>query len=365
MRLGIALILALEIVSVSSPAAPASELSNRAQDIIDAKNANLSGNVNTPPEGAVGGDVISNATPIPALPFSDAGNTCAFTNDYDEVCPYTGSLSPDVVYSYTPQSNQAVTFDICNSGYDTKIYIYENAVGNLIDCSDDDCNDPAGNPFRSILSCVPVIAGNVYYVVVDGYSGDCGSYNLSVYEEGDCPEVCDPEACPPTAMLEGEPVCFNEYTDTFNGGCFSQPALFSTLPCIDGISVCGTSGVYGLNGDIARDTDWYQIDVGPTPCELTAHVCATFYVQLAVLDGDAGCDPVLIECGSVFGEARTVVSCGPTIVSGTVWIFASAGSFWLDPPACGSRYTLWLDLTCCSPNAVESRSWGAIKGLFR
>ena len=39
---------------------------------------------------------------IPSLPYSDTGTTAGYTDDYDEVCPYSGSTAPDVVYSYTP-----------------------------------------------------------------------------------------------------------------------------------------------------------------------------------------------------------------------------------------------------------------------
>ena len=47
------------------------------------------------PEGRVGGETIESATAIPGVPYSDSDDTCAFVHDYDEVCPYTGSLSPD------------------------------------------------------------------------------------------------------------------------------------------------------------------------------------------------------------------------------------------------------------------------------
>ena len=50
--------------------------------------------------GRQGGEDIGTAVVIPAVPFSDAGTTAGYANDYDEVCPYTGSASPDVVYSY-------------------------------------------------------------------------------------------------------------------------------------------------------------------------------------------------------------------------------------------------------------------------
>ena len=42
-------------------------------------------------------------TVIDALPYVMMGTTVGYTDDYDEECPYTGSTSPDVVYSFTLQ----------------------------------------------------------------------------------------------------------------------------------------------------------------------------------------------------------------------------------------------------------------------
>ena len=44
-----------------------------------------------------GGDTIEDATVIPGLPYSNTGTTEGFVDNYNEVCPYTGSTSPDVV----------------------------------------------------------------------------------------------------------------------------------------------------------------------------------------------------------------------------------------------------------------------------
>jgi hypothetical protein len=48
-----------------------------------------------------GGDLISSATAITTDSYNNTGTTSGYVNDYDEVCPYTGSTAPDVVYSYT------------------------------------------------------------------------------------------------------------------------------------------------------------------------------------------------------------------------------------------------------------------------
>lgn len=334
----------------------ASQFSNNLQDIINEKNANLSGNTSNPPEVLVGGETIGTAVPI-GVPGASSGNTCDNANDYDEACPYTGSTSGDEVYSVTGVSGQ-ITFDLCNSAYDTKIYIYENAAGNLVACNDDACNDPSGQPFRSLVSCVNLNAASTYYIVVDGYFGDCGDYNLTTYAGIGCPIPCDPENCPAGSGLEGEPVCGPNYIDSWNGGCNSVPPVFSSLGCN---GVCGAGGNYNFNGLSYRDTDWYAVTL-PVGCNITVSLCASFESQLAIIDGSAGCAGFFLTCGSVFGTAGTTVSCGPVPVTSATWIFVATSAFAGVP--CGSPYYLTVASECCT-NATESTTWGGIKGLYR
>ena len=72
--------------------------------------------------GQGGGDSIEDPFIVTGLPFEDFGTTSGFNDDYDEECPYTGSTSSDVVYlwSATPGDYH---LDICDSNYDTKLYI--------------------------------------------------------------------------------------------------------------------------------------------------------------------------------------------------------------------------------------------------
>ncbi len=124
------------------------------------------------------GDRCLNAIEIPSLPATVTGSTLGYTNDYDEVCPYAGSTSPDVVYWIDSFFDVFVTIDLCASGYDTKVYVYQDAcVSPPIACNDDFCPG-----YRSYLECVPLPAGHRYYIVVDGYGGDAGSYSMTLTE---------------------------------------------------------------------------------------------------------------------------------------------------------------------------------------
>jgi hypothetical protein len=154
----------------------------------------------------VGGDTCDTATVISTLPFSDTGNTCTFTDDYDEICDPQVDFpgSPDVVYSFTPATNLNVDISLCgNSAYDTKLYVYEGACpgtmqsGTEIACNEDFCLTPSIEfVLVSSLSQVAMVAGTTYYIVVDGTNDqvafpglECGAYTIDIEE---APEVCGP-----------------------------------------------------------------------------------------------------------------------------------------------------------------------------
>ena len=127
--------------------------------------------------GGTQGDIIENPFVVTGIPFEVTGTTDGFNDDYDEQCPYTGSTSNDVVYMFST-SGGTYDFSLCESGYDTKIYIYDvNQVN--IGCNDDACNSSDGSPFRSLLESVTLEPG-LYYVVVDGYGGQNGEYELVI-----------------------------------------------------------------------------------------------------------------------------------------------------------------------------------------
>ncbi len=125
-----------------------------------------------------GGDNINDATVIDALPYNTTGTTSGYTNDYDEICPYSGSTAPDVVYSYSPSADILVDISLCgNSQYDTKLYVYQNSAGNLVECIDDNCPG-----YQSELLGLALTGGNTYYIVVDGYGTEFGDYTFDMME---------------------------------------------------------------------------------------------------------------------------------------------------------------------------------------
>jgi len=187
-----------------------------------------------------GGDTCASATVIGGLPYTDDGTTVGYTDDYDEVCPYTDSTSPDVVYAFTPATDMGVDITLCvgTTNYDTKLYVYEGSCpgGGAVGCSDDDCTAPIfGSPYNSSLTNVSMTGGQTYYIVVDGYDGASGPYSIEITEwlppppptECDGPELLyyqtpDGPDDPWNAFTSGQSSSFN-YTayDNFDGTLLS------------------------------------------------------------------------------------------------------------------------------------------------
>jgi len=144
--------------------------------------------VGPPKNPLVGGEDCATATVIPSLPYLDSGTTTGAVHDYDETCPYSGGTAGDVVYAYTPATDEAVDITVCSNGgdanYDTKIYVYEGIAScgvTNFDCNDDACTAPSyGSPYNSELMGLALTAGNTYFIVVDGYGTSEGDYTLSV-----------------------------------------------------------------------------------------------------------------------------------------------------------------------------------------
>ena len=148
------------------------------------------------------GDTIEDPIIIPSniqFPYTIIGSTVGYSNQYDEACPYAGSTSPDVVYSYTPTKDMSISINTCGeaTNYDTKLYVYENNSNTLatladgtLACNDDECANSTQS-FLSSISEVVLTADNTYYIIVDGYNGASGDYELTI----DCITGCNTQTC--------------------------------------------------------------------------------------------------------------------------------------------------------------------------
>ena len=299
-----------------------------------------------------GGDTILDAVLI-TIPLVDmAGTTAGYTDDYDEVCPYDGSTSPDVVYSFVAAADMGIDVDLLGSIYDTKLYVYdENLV--LVGCNDDFYPD-----YVSKIENMPVTSGIQYFIVVDGYGGDFGDYLLNVTEF--IPEPPCVIECPDGAALEGEPALENDYVDNWNGGCNTE----GTPPFQEITSefFCGVSGYYLAGGGNSRDTDWFTIAIP----------------EGGVLEviGDAEQISWMFELGpqdcANVGVVQQV-GIGPCL-EGTLTVTGAEGDIvwlWVGPQGFESpdgsevfEYDYVLHTNLPGIVATEEHSWTGVKSLF-
>ena len=306
------------------------------------------------PDGREGGETVVDAFVIPALPFNDTGNTSDNIHDYDEVCPYTGSMSPDVVYAWTAGANGAIDIDLCESGYDTKVYVYENAAtpGAPYACNDDaDC----ALSYRSAILGMPVTGGNTYYIVVDGYGSDMGDYIMTITEAAPPPPPCELE-CPAGGVAEGEPTLMNEYVDMYNGGCNSSPYVFQFM---DFPVLCGISGWFTVAGGNNRDTDWFPI-IADANGYITAACVAEYDCYLFVL--------LPVDCNSVGVVYDAVCGCE---IPGVIEFAHPAGTevwLWVGPTEFAGpvfEFDYILEVAGIGMTATDDVSWGEVKSMFK
>jgi hypothetical protein len=313
-----------------------------------------------PAEPKQGGDTVFDATNIPGLPYSDTGNTCGYTNDYDETCPYTGSTSPDVVYSFTPGSDGLIGVDLCGSQYDTKTYIYDSGL-NLVACNDDFyVEDPCG-VYVSRIENAPLMAGETYFIVIDGYGGDFGAYTLDIYPHMEwCYE--------PYPDSEGEPPLPDDYVDYHNGGCDTPPDYpFQAITGdADGNAfLSGRSGWYTVGGAMHRDTDWFLLTMGQeASLEITA--CSMEHTVLAEIGPqDCGSAAVLQSITSIIWVEETMVITGYA-PGAVVWLRISPQHpeppLWYDEPY---GYNVWFTGLLEPAVATEVTTWSTVKALYR
>jgi hypothetical protein len=316
-----------------------------------------------------GGDTIFDATVIPGIPFYDSGSTEGYVDDYDEICPYSNSTAPDVVYSFASALQQAIHVDLCGSSYDTKLYIYDSNL-TLVACNDDFYFDDYCGNYVSKLEFVLLEGGETYYIVIDGYGSDFGEYELNVTDTWDCNHL----ECPADAVDEGEPPLQDGYVDAFNGGCNSEDlgAPFQEInwtndadgyPPFDGVALlCGISGWYiSLDGTDSRDTDWFRVfarETGTMEFTVDAEEPCFMY-KLAPLD----CGEVAVELETVTTYDTPGTLSFPVVAGEEIWL-------WVGPTAFSGYVNEFIYIMTVSNNEfdvvpTEGVSWGGVKALYR
>lgn len=144
------------------------------------------------------GNEFTDPIVISSLPYSGSGDNLA-SNCWSS--NYTGAnaaSSPDVFYQFTTgPCTDSLLIDVCTASFDTYLHLLDN-TGTQIQFNDD--SGPVCVGTRSSMKA-NVDPNTVYYVVVEGYSSNTGTYTLNINEilglaqdptsaSASVPEVC-------------------------------------------------------------------------------------------------------------------------------------------------------------------------------
>jgi hypothetical protein len=115
-----------------------------------------------------------------------AGTTTTATNDFTPSCS-SSSTANDIAHEiFFPGDLDTLVVNTDGSSFDTVLYMRANVCSAV----DFDCDDDGGLSLQSQLDLTNVPAG-VYYIIVDGFSANSGTYNLSVTGVVRSGEACD------------------------------------------------------------------------------------------------------------------------------------------------------------------------------
>jgi hypothetical protein len=192
-----------------------------------------------------------------------------------------------------------------------------------------------------------------YYIVVDGYGGAFGEYQLGIYVRTYGVD------CPPWFQLEGEPELVDGYIDEHNGGCDSLDDIGSApFQHITGQDFCGISGWYLDGESYSRDTDWFTVTL-PATGILTIEADANYLSRMSEL-GPQDCDEVgVLQSVEIrrFELNQMTVTGEP---GSEVWLWV--GPVAMEPPGTWHEYSYILHFD--NLVAVAERSWSSVKALF-
>ncbi len=307
-----------------------------------------------------GGETFETAVVVTALPFTDTGNTCAAVDDYELMCG-SYSSAPDLVYAFTPVTDIVLIVDLCESGYDTRIGVYEDFYsGALYDCNEDACGVDG---YRSYLE-THVAPGHTYYIVIDGWNTDCGEYVLTMDEDVYVP-CLDP--CPAGAQDEGEGAVPAAYIDSYNSGCDRPYDAFTQveLPMSGSAAVCGLAGCFWVQDNMYwYDTDWYELTA--TSDVLGISLAGEGYMYAYLYEPDPDCSN-MIAIGTMNAEPCLLTEDAFSVTAGHTYYLKVhfewyPGMYW---PMVWSPAEYHVIFSSFDVVGEETTTWGGVKAMFR
>ena len=217
-----------------------------------------------------GGDGPANATIISISEFQDIGTTQGFGNNASiPSCLSGGSdVAPDAWYVLTVVEPVNLTVwtscaSIFPATYDTRLGIFSSSMA-LLACNDDDAT--CSPNVQSRIEGEALDTGT-YYIVVDGYNGQSGGYQLNVF------------------WAPQPPPCTG-------GSNQANAELITSLPFVDqGTTVSACNDIM-INCELSGPDDapdyWYKITVDTTTLLTVWTTCGAQWFDSKIAIVDAG-----------------------------------------------------------------------------
>ncbi len=247
----------------------------------------------------------------------------------------------DVWYCWRASCTGTASVDLC-ANFNATAAAFDACGGTQLGCRVVGICDPKARrlTFR-------VDEGSDYLIRISGAAGQMGGFGLSI--------ACE-NGCGPSETLETEPDC-GFPTDTVNGGCSSEPPVFSSVSC--GQHICGTIG--------SDDEDWYSITVA-SPTRFIWSAQPDFHANIGLVEMQI---PGLGECFAMTGYVTPYALVAPQ-ENGSVAVCLPAGEHWFYVASaqvfaqCGTLYRASLecgplfvggDLNCDGTILDDWRAW--------
>ncbi len=283
-----------------------------------AGSAVLADSVQGIPRAAPPNDDCASAIDVGMLPAVLQGDTTEATDDSGVFVGTCGTAitAPGVWYTVTGTGN-TITASLCtNTFYDSRINVFCN------DCADLICvggNDDFCGLQSEISWCSE--AGTTYYILVQGFSGQTGAFELTVSDDATpCldPPVCEPQMGPPNDLCD----------NAEDLGPLPATVVGTTVGATPDTSVapeCGTT--------VTAPGVWYSF-VG-TGSQTTASLCAGTDYDSKISVYSATCDALTCVVGNddFCGLQSEVSFCAELGVTYYVLVHgfsSNAGNFTLD-----------------------------------
>jgi len=303
-------------------------------------NDNCSGAIALTDGVSVVGD-NTNACGTPEVATVPGAASCASAGQ-EGWCPEETDVEVDVWYSFTTPANDAEVTIQTTAGDigDTQIALFDGCGGNFLFGNDDN----PGGTFYSLLSlaCGDLAVSTTYYILVDGYGGAQGTFNIVVnFDENAC--VADPEGCTDPAACNYDPAAVIDdgscIAAVANDNCSGAEALTSGVAVTgDNTLACGTpeilvgpagSGCNAQDGwcqfETVVDNDvWYSFTTPAGDALITIETTAgtNFDTQVAVYGAcnDAGSFVGGNDDGGAGNMSLVTFACGSLAASTTYYV---------------------------------------------